>query len=392
MIKTINSTQKKKICIVAGEASGDSIGANLIRSLRKLESDSIFFGVGGVNMLGEGFRSLFAMNTLSVMGFSEVMPRLPKIMASMRRLIKHIVEQKPDVIITIDSPGFNFRLVKKLRKILGKSVPIIHYVAPTIWAYKPERASLVKELYDHLFLILPFEKTLFEEKGVPCTYVGHPVLERYNVPLVKRSELSSLGIGESRRIITIMPGSRKQEVKRHLEIFIKATNRLREEFNDLVFFIPTLPHLEGVISAEVRKDWYIISAQRQVHQRVLPHTHAALVKSGTASVELSYLQVPMVVSYKMSKISELIVRRLVKGRLQYASIANILLDKPAVPELLFDECTSKNVYNNLKAILSGEEREKQLQDLALVKEMLYEGVGDAVPSQVAADIIVKQFL
>jgi lipid-A-disaccharide synthase len=392
MIKTMNSAQKKKICIVAGEASGDLIGANLIRSIRKVQSDSTFFGVGGMNMLGEGFRSLFAMNTLSVMGFSEVMPRLPQIMASMRSLIKHIVEQKPDVIITIDSPGFNFRLVKKLRKILGKSVPIIHYVAPTVWAYKPERANLVKDLYDHLFLILPFEKEIFDQKGVPCTYVGHPVLERYNVPPIKRSELSSLGIGESRRIITIMPGSRKQEVKRHLEIFIKATNRLREEFNDLVFFIPTLPHLEGIISAEVRKDWYIISAQRQVHQRVLPHTHAALVKSGTASVELAYLQVPMVVSYKMSKLSELIVKRLVKGRLKYASIANILLDKPAVPELLFDECTSKNVYNNLKSILSGEEREKQLQELALVREMLYEGVGEAMPSQVAADIIVKQFL
>jgi lipid-A-disaccharide synthase len=392
MIKTMNSAQKKKICIVAGEASGDLIGANLIRSIRKVQSDSTFFGVGGMNMLGEGFRSLFAMNTLSVMGFSEVMPRLPQIMASMRGLIKHIVEQKPDVIITIDSPGFNFRLVKKLRKILGKSVPIIHYVAPTVWAYKPERANLVKDLYDHLFLILPFEKEIFDQKGVPCTYVGHPVLERYNVPPIKRSELSSLGIGESRRIITIMPGSRKQEVKRHLDIFIKATNRLREEFNDLVFFIPTLPHLEGIISAEVRKDWYIISAQRQVHQRVLPHTHAALVKSGTASVELAYLQVPMVVSYKMSKLSELIVKRLVKGRLKYASIANILLDKPAVPELLFDECTSKNVYNNLKSILSGEEREKQLQELALVREMLYEGVGEAMPSQVAADIIVKQFL
>ena len=252
-----------KIVLIAGEPSGDSIGANLIKSILKEIPSTEFFGIGGEKMIGisaplreertiereyskKVFSSWFPMEDIAIMGFIEIAHKLLSIRKRINETIENILRCDPDVVITIDSPGFSTRVVKALRDRCFIN-PILHYGAPTVWAYNPERAKKFAQLYDHMLCILPFEKHYFDKVGLDATFVGHPVLENSDIKSNKNDVKKKYGIDQSTKLLTVTPGSRVGELNRHLHIFRKAVQLIKQKEKNIKIFVPTLPHLKNRI-------------------------------------------------------------------------------------------------------------------------------------------------
>jgi lipid-A-disaccharide synthase len=374
---------KYKIFIIAGEASGDIIGGKLISALKKSKKDIEFKGVGGDNMINAGLVNTFPIHDLSVMGYLEIIPAIPRILNRLKQTVRNIVEYKPDLVVTIDSPGFNFRIAHRIRQLFGKNIKIVHYVAPSVWAYKPERVLKVAKLFDHLLMILPIEKPYFEAH-IPCTYVGHPIIEqdirsKNPIDLIRKKH----AVRSDEKLITIMPGSRRGEVEKHLEYFTQAIEIVRKTHKVKVF-IPTLRSLESFLSGKIKN--VIISAQESVKKDLITASDVALIKSGTSSVEMMSYKVPTVVAYRMNPLTYLYLKNKIK--VKFASLANIISDKEIIPEFIQNDCTSENLANAIKALLDDTLlREKQLEGFAEVTK-LFKGEGKKLPSEQAADVVL----
>ncbi len=377
-------SEKNKIFIIAGEASGDVIGGKLITALKKANAKLEFRGVGGDNMIKAGLSNTFPIHDLSVMGFLEIIPAIPRILNRLKQTIRNIIEYKPDLIITIDSPGFNFRIANKVRLLFGNKIKIIHYVAPSVWAYKPERVLKVAKLFDHLLMIIPIEKPYFEAH-IPCTYVGHPIIEQ---ELKSSKSISDIrkkhGIKGDEKLITIMPGSRKGELEKHLACFVQAVEIVKQTHNVKVF-IPTLRNIEKLISEKVQNA--IITSNIEVKKDLISASDVALIKSGTSSVEMISYKVPVIVGYRMNPLTYFYLRNKIK--VKYASLANIISDREIIPEFIQKDCTPSNIAKALIDLIDNNElRKKQLEGFAEV-ENLFKGEGKKLPSEQAADVVIK---
>lgn len=371
-------SQLKKIYIVAGEASGDLLGGKLISALKKQNKNLQFRGVGGEKMISEGFSSIFKMSDLSVMGFIEVLPSIPRIYDRLISTVKDIEQYKPDVIITIDSPGFNFRLAAKIRQKMGDSIKLIHYVAPSVWAYRPERVQIVKALYNHLLLILPFEKKYFDKVEMPSTFVGHPILE---------DEPESRKIDE--KLLIMMPGSRMSEVRRHLPIFLKSLDIVKREVSDLRVFIPTIPKVRKYIQKKIAKYPYIsFSDDALVKKQQLGKTCAAVVKSGTSAMEMVANNIPAVVAYKINFLSAMYLKS--QLQIKYASIINILQDKEIIKEFLQEKLNPVDLSQEILHLLQDKKyRANLLNEYEEAKKLLIDKSKPA-PSEQAALVVLKE--
>lgn len=368
----------KKIFIIAGESSGDFLGAQLLQSLQNHNKDLKIYGIGGQQMELYGLKSLFPMADLSVMGISEIVPNLSKILKRIKQTKEAIQELKPDVLITIDSPGFCLKIAK-FAKQLG--IPVVHYVAPSVWAWRPGRAKkLAKKIkIDHLLCLLPFEPPYFTIHGLSATFVGHPVTEvQFPDDSTFRKKLS---IAENAILICVLPGSRKNEVRQHLQIFLKAVSRLQHKIEVV---IPTLPHLLPEITPlldSFNLSIKIVTTSEEKWQAFM-QSNIALAASGTVSLELAYAGVPQVVAYKVSKITYWLAKLLVKTR--YVSLVNILNKQMVVPECLQAECTPENLTSHLEKILNNSEFQKQQRNLYKnAINMLH------APKSTASDIAAK---
>ncbi len=371
----------KKIYIIAGEASGDNIGAKLIDSIRKAAPDSVIQGIGGENMQSKNFKSLFPINDIAVMGFVEVLPHIPKIMTRIKQAIQDIKSFKPDLIITIDSPGFNFRVVEQLRKNgykKGYGVKIIHYVAPTVWAYKPERAKKCADLFDLMLCILPFEPEYFEKEGLKAIFVGHPSTEDFMsiTPEPVRSEVHK---------IAIMLGSRKGEIKRHFQIMQKLVEMIHNQRPNIEFIFPTLAKhklmIEGLISKQHYK--YSITDDKITD---ISGIDLAIAKSGTVNMELSLKGIPYVTFYKANPISAWFVKRLIK--IKYVNIINIIADKEIVPEFIQSNCNHEKIYQTIDSMLNNHEiRLRQVKEVQKITSTL-RVANELKPSELAAKEIL----
>ena len=377
-----------KIIIIAGEASGDNIGANLINSITDLGINAQFSGIGGNKMIAHSFKSIHPMNELSVMGWTEVLPKIFQIKKCFDKTTKHIIDTKPDIIITIDYPGFNFSLVKKLREKYKLKIPIIHYVAPTVWAYNPQRVNFVAKYFTHQILILPFEKQYFDAANFPSTFVGHPITQE-KIEKVKKEHIEkTYNLSPKDKIITVMPGSRKGEVKQHIKIFSAVIKKLNQRHSNLKIFIPTLPHLVPFIKSLLPNDHqYIISDKLETKQHLLQHSKAAIIKSGTSSVEVMNYKVPMVVAYKMNFITSIIIRSKVKCK--FASICNLLFNKEIIPEHLLEKCIIDNIFNDIDNIISSKEAQKLQKDAFTTALKQLSNPNNIQPSLEAAKVIKK---
>lgn len=377
----------RHIMIVAGEASGDLLGAGLMRALKQQAGEELrITGVGGEEMTAEGLSSLFPMSTLSVMGVFEILPQLRPILRCMKMVEEFVRREKPDVLVTIDSPGFNHRVAKRL-----KEVPVrkIHYVAPSVWAYRPGRAKEVAHLYDGLLTLLPFEPPYFEAHGLQSEFVGHPATTAENAYAGLPSDWRDIqGIAPDKTLLAVLFGSRRGEVKRLGPIYVQALKVLADRHPDLHVISPTLPHVRDRVEELLTVSGVSHTVLAQADKQHAFHAaDLALATSGTVALELGLAKVPAVIAYRMNALTVMIARMLV--RVKWANLINILNDRGIVPELIQEDCSAENIVSELEKLLVGsDDRAAQVAAGAAAMEMLTPE--DATPSERAARFVLEQ--
>ena len=379
----------KSIYVIAGEASGDLLGGRLLKALyEKLDGKVQFFGVGGDTMQEAGLKSLFPMTDLSVMGFTEILPKLPLLMRRLKETEQHIKIQRPDALITIDAPGFNFRLAKKLQK---HPFPIIHYVAPSVWAYHKERAKKCAGFLDHLLTLLPFEPPYFTEHNLSTTFVGHSILESGADQADGEKFRQKHKIDPAIPLICILPGSRVMEINRLAPIFAKSFEKLSYFYPQAKAIVPCLPHLTPQIKQIFRRELGMLYDQvvfvKDVSQKydAMAACNVAIAASGTVTLELALAKVPMVVAYRLNPLTAMLAKRVLT--LDYVTLVNILQNKEIIPEFLQENCTADNIALSVESILKNPKKAlQQLEQTEISLKMLR--ADGANPSEKAADAIL----
>jgi len=376
----------KRIFIIAGEASGDFLGARLLQSLKAQQSNLEIAGIGGNQMQEQGLKSLFPMSEISLYGIFELIPHLFSILKRIQQTKQAIKNFKPNVVVTIDSPGFTLRIARYVKKL---KIPVVHYVAPSVWALRPGRAKKLAQRVgvDHLLCLLPFEPPYFERHGLSTTFVGHPITE-IDLPEDKNFR-ESLGFSREATLVCLLPGSRKSEIQNLLQIFLKTVEKLSQN-RRIEVVLPTLPHLIPLIEPFIKNSTIPIKivTTAQEKWKAFMQSSIALAASGTVSLELAYVGVPQVIAYKLSKLTYWIARLLVST--QYVSLVNILTKEMVVPELLQNECSVDILYKKLDSILTDSKLQKQTRQ-KYVEAINMLKIPQAKPSEIAASVI-KKFL
>lgn len=380
----------KRVFLIAGEASGDTLGASLMRGLksRGIPEDN-FEGVGGDLMEGEGLESLLPMDELCVMGLWEVAGHLPRLIKLVQGLVEEIEESQPDYVITIDLPDFNFQLAKRLKARENYKGKIIHYVAPSVWAWRPKRAEHISQFLDGLMCLFPFEPPFFEKHGLKTKYVGHPLTE------INKADLNPAGFRAEREIeedsvcIGMFLGSRAQEIKKHKKAFIETIEVLDEHIEDIRVIIPTLPNIEFDLREELQDvdfEKHIVPAQDQ-KWNAFAACDIAMAVSGTVGLELAYMNVPHVIGYKTNPLTAMIVKSMIK--INHVHLANILLEEEVVPEYLQGKCNVQFLARGmLRLHKKPEEREKQLEAFKKLHDKL-QLPNNQTPTDAAAEFVLS---
>jgi len=373
--------------LIAGEPSGDALGARLMASAKRLTGGRVrFAGIGGEKMIAEGLDSLFPMGELTLFGIFELLPHLPNLLRRIDQTVVAVLEQRPDAVIGIDSPGFTVRVSAKIRAA-APGVPLIHYVAPTVWAWKPKRAAKYAAIYDHLLAILPFEPPYFVREGLACTFVGHSVVEGDAGKGDAARFRSRHGLMEDDRLVAVLPGSRKGEVKRLLPDFRATLDLLRPTHPGLVAVIPTVATVRDRVVAAVA-DWpvrVIVVEGDAAKYDAFAAAEAALAASGTVALELALARLPTVIAYRLNPVTVALYRRLI--RVKYVNLVNLMLDRMLVPELLQQECRPDRLAAELARLLDDPQaRREQIEGVAEVARWL--GQGDRPPSERAARVVL----
>lgn len=351
-----------KIAIVAGEASGDLLGFHLMRALKAQRSDLTFIGIAGPKMMGEGAKSLFPIEKLSVRGYIEVLTHLYGLLKLRKSLLKQLLAEKPDIFIGVDAPDFNFWLERKLKK---KGIPAIHYVSPSIWAWRGGRMGKIKRAVSHVLALFPFEPALYEKAKVPVTFIGHPLADEIPLNPNKQDARDLLKIENGKLIVAMLPGSRQSEVHQHAELFVKTAQIIHQDnqalqSNGVQFLVPLITReTRHIFEQALYKNLHERLNTEQEHMQLnilFGHAHDAmqaadvvLVASGTATLEAALLKRPMVITYRMPTLSWWIMKRM--NYLPYVGLPNILAGKFVVPELLQKDATPQKLADAVSLLL-----------------------------------------
>lgn len=335
------SDRKITFGIIAGEASGDILGAGLIRSLRNRYPKARFVGIGGDEMIAEGFHSLVPMERLSVMGLVEVLGRIRELFSIRARLLSYFFATPPDVVIGIDSPDFTLAIERRCREA---GIPSVHYVSPSVWAWRQKRIFKIAKSVDLMLTLLPFEARFYEEHQVPVAFVGHPLADR--IPLVPETGKArqELGLNESAPLLAVLPGSRAGEVERLGTLFLEAARWIQTRRPDVQLVIPCVNRereqqvRELIEALDVKLQATIVRGRSR---EVMAASDVVLLASGTATLEAMLLKKPMVVGYRLSNVSWALISRLVK--VPHVSLPNLLAKQSLVPELLQDDATPESL-------------------------------------------------
>jgi lipid-A-disaccharide synthase len=355
-------------------------------ALKQETGDTVrFSGVGGERMLERGLTSLFPMSDLSIMGLAEVVPHLPRLFCRLIRTVSEIERINPDVVVTIDSPDFCFRVAQRLR---GKGITLIHYVAPTVWAWKPSRARKIAAFLDHLLALLPIEPQIFEAAGLATTCVGHPAVESGADCGDGPGFRQRYCIAAEVPLICVLPGSRHGETSLLLPIFERTVVMLNEARPGLRVVVPTVGTVANEVSAAIA-GWtvpaFTVQGEREKYD-AFAASDAALAASGTVSLELAMARVPTVIAYRMSALTAWIARRVV--RIRFASLINIILDQEIIPERLQEACCPDELSIAVENLLGNEAVAGEQSDAAREALVLL-GYGGPAPSQRAAQTILE---
>ena len=361
----------KTYFIVAGEPSGDLHGAKLIAAMKKRSPDIRLVGLGGDKMYKEGLEILYHIDQLSIMGFSEIIKHLPFFIKALQATKENITSIKPDRIILIDYPGFNLRLAKKCSSL---SIPISYFILPQLWAWKENRIRFFQKYIDQSLSIFPFEQSWFEKRGVFANYVGHPFTEAISPKLSKTAFYKKHGIGKKKKILTLIPGSRQQEVDKMWSVYYRTAIKIQESNNIAIVVAKgggvSLPDTQGFHIEE--KDTY----------GAMIYATAAITTSGTAALECAVLDTPQVVCYKLSKTSGLIAKLM--NRAPFISMPNLIAEKEVVSEFVQKEANANNIIKAIMPLLSDTiERKNMLQDFEEIRRSLglpgvYERAAEAI--------------
>jgi lipid-A-disaccharide synthase len=373
------------IFVVSGESSGDNLAGALMRALKAKTGNRISFaGVGGLQSERQGLKSLFPMRELSIMGLTEVLPHLPRLIRRLNQTVAAARRLKPDAIVTVDSPSFCLRVAHRLR---GSGIPIIHYVAPQLWAWRPGRAKKLAKDLDHIMALLPFEPAFFAKYGIASTFVGHPAIESGaargdGATFRERHVIPPDGI-----LLCVVPGSRQGEARRMLPILGEALNILKKRHPDLRLVVPVADATADLVTL-IARDWPFPVTFASPAERfdAFAASDVAMAKSGTVTLELALAGVPMVIAYRVNPATAFIVRRMIS--VKYASLVNLLAESDVIPEFLQENCTPGNLAAGVDALLdSAEARDKQRQGFREVLHTL--GDLSPTPSERAANVVLK---
>lgn len=377
-----------KVLISAGEASGEMYGAQLIQALRRAHEhvgtrDQLeFFGVGGDRMRAAGCDTVIDTRDLAVVGITEILSHLPKILSLYKNLIREADRRKPDLAIVIDSPAFNWRVARQMKR---RGIPTIYYVAPQFWAWRQGRVRLLRDYIDKALVIFPFEEKFYRDRGVDATFIGHPLAELPN-PTISRDEYAAqFGLDAAKPWITLMPGSRVKEVRMNLPTILESAALLGADYE---YVLPLAPTLDRAFMSNLIADRKITLVPEALP--ALFHSRAGIVASGTATVEAAMMNTPFVMVYRVSLLTYLLGKPRVK--VPRFAMVNLIAGEEVVPELVQHNFTAANVVSHLKAILSeGPARTRMLEGLARVKTLLRGNPSDGPtvhPAERAAKIIL----
>lgn len=378
-------TGARRIFLVAGEESGDQLGAALMRALRRRAPDAVLVGVGGGAMAAEGLDSLFPLEDVAVMGFLPVIARLPTLVRRVRETVRAVLADPPDVLVLIDSPGFTHAVAKRVRKRLP-GLPVVDYVSPSVWAWRPGRAARMRPYVDHVLALLPFEPEAHARLGGPrCTYVGHPLAERLDA--LAADAAARAARADDPPTLLVLPGSRRAEIERLMPVFGAAVAEVARRVGDVDLVLPAVAHHRARIEA-LAEHWPVrprIVAGEARKYAAFRRARAALAASGTVTLELALAGVPMVVAYKVSRAEEFVARRLV--RVATIVLPNLVLGRNAVPELIQADCTPERLAEALAPLL-GDGEPRAAQEAALAEVAARVRVPEP-PSEAAAKFVLE---
>lgn len=381
-----------RVFLIAGEPSGDRLGGALMEGLRHLQPDVEFFGVGGENMQAQGLDSLFPMSELSVMGLAEVLPKYFHLKRRIAETAQAVLSVDPDVVISIDSPDFCLRVAKQFKPV--RDIRTVHYVAPSVWAWRPKRADKMARVIDHVLALLPFEPPYMQAAGMACDFVGHPVVSE---PVASDAEISAFrqhyGLGTS-PVVLVLPGSRRGEVERLSPAFGEALRLYLSDKPGTRVVIPTVAHIADLVS-EVAADWpgspVIVDPRGLGAETATAHKRAAfaaadlaLAASGTVSLELAAAGTPMVIAYRLNWLTFQIAKRMVK--LDTVTLVNLITDSRVVPECLGPDCVPDRIAEALRQV--HENPDAQSEAMALTMQRL--GRGGEPPGLRAARAVLNR--
>ena len=371
--------------LVAGEASGDLLGARLMAALKKLTGGKVrFAGIGGERMQAEGMDLLFPQAELAHFGVFELARHVPRLLRRMTQTVEEVRRLRPAALVTIDAPDFSFRVAKRLK---GAGIPLIHYVAPTVWAWRPKRAHKIAQFLDHLLVLLPFEPPYFTREGLDCTFVGHSIVESGADAGNAAAFRLKHQIPDAATILAVLPGSRASEVKRLLPVFKKTVERLKETHPQLHIVIPVVRHVAETVRQAV-KDWKIpvtLTESDADKYDAFAAATAALACSGTVSVELAMARLPTVIAYKVSRLTAMLSRHFIK--VKFVTLINIMRERMIMPEFLQSDCVPDKLAAAVDELLRDPAaRERQTSELAAIGAWL--GRGGFVPSEKAARTVL----
>lgn len=376
----------KTIYLIATEESGDRLGSALMKVLRQRLGDDVRFeGVGGSSMAREGLQSLFPIEELSIIGLAAVVRKLPSILKLITRATKDVLRARPDVLVIIDSPDFTHRVAKRVRQ-RDPSIPVVNYVSPTVWAWRPGRAKAMRAYVDHVLALLPFEPEAHRRLGgPPCTYVGHPLIEQIDALRPNAGE-------QARRetkppVLLVLPGSRRSEIRHHMATFGATLDLLQKQGTQFELILPTMPHLVEVI-AEALKAWPVqprIVVGETEKRAAFRIAHAAFAKSGTVTLELALSGVPMVTAYKAGSVEAWIIRRRITS--SSVILANLVIGENVIPEFIQEDCTPEKLAASLQEVMADTPmRRRQIEALARLDGIM--ATGEASPSVGAANVVL----
>lgn len=376
----------RKVFLIATEESGDRLGAHLMKVLRQRLGDAVRFeGVGGQSMAREGLTSLFPIEELSIIGLAAVVKQLPKLLRLIRETVAAVIRAQPDILVIIDSPDFTHRVARRVRA-RDPIIPIIDYVSPTVWAWRPGRARAMRGYINHVLALLPFEPEEYRRlQGPPCSYVGHPLTEQLGTLRPDAEEQKRRH--QAPPVLLVLPGSRRSEIRHHMAVFGEALGRLQAEGVAFELILPTMPHLLEAVRDGV-KDWKVtprIVVGEQEKRAAFRVASAALAKSGTVTLELALAGVPMVTAYKAGAVEVRIVRSLL--HVKSVILANLVIGENVVPEFIQQDCTPENLVSALIDILAdSSQRRRQLTAFAKLDDIM--STGNQPPGVRAADIVL----